>query len=155
MKKGLLALALLAALSLAQAFSPSAALRGGFAGNAGAFGLEASWDCLLYQPPVGALRPTLDLMVADSFQATFAMRYMLPLEEVQGLRLGGGIGIGYSGSETGRTGGLFGVFRVDIEFDLPLKDLPAPIFAGVDGGYAIGAPAAEGAFFSLKLGARF
>ncbi len=155
MKKGLLALALLAALSLAQAFSPSAALRGGFAGNAGAFGLEASWDCLLYQPPVGALRPTLDLMVADSFQATFAMRYMLPLEEVQGLRLGGGIGVGYSGSETGRAGGLFGVFRVDTEFDLPLKDLPAPIFAGVDGGYAIGAPAAEGAFFSLKLGARF
>lgn len=155
MKKGLLALALLAALSLAQAFSPSAALRGGFAGDAGAFGLEASWDCLLYQPPVGALRPTLDLMVADSFQATFAMRYMLPLEEVQGLRLGGGIGVGYSGSETGRAGGLFGVFRVDTEFDLPLKDLPAPIFAGVDGGYAIGAPAAEGAFFSLKLGARF
>ncbi len=155
MKKGLLVLALLGALSLAQAFSPSAALRGGFAGGAGAFGLEASWDCLLFQPPVGALRPTLDLMVADSFQGTFAMRYLLPMEGVEGLRLGGGLGLGYSGAETGRAGGLFGVFRVDAEFDLPLKDLPTPVFAGMDGGYAIGAPAAEGAFFSLKLGARF
>ncbi len=153
MKRIVLAIGLLFGLSLALAFGnphPSAALRGGYAGGA-AFGLEASWDCLLFQPPVGALRPTLDLGYArGGLDAAFGMRYLASLPLLEGLRAGGGAGVGYAG-------GFYGFVRADAEFDLDVGTLPLPAFLGLDAGYAfkLEKDAFKGPFVALKLGLRF
>ncbi len=150
MKKALLAIGLVLALGSALAIgnlAPSVALRGGYAGGA-AFGIEASWNCMLYQPPVGALRPTLDLGYAGGFNGSFAMRYLTGLPGVKGLRLGGGAGIGYSGA-------FYGLVRGDIEYDLPVTGLPAPLFFGADAGYAFPFSGTGAPFVAAKLGMRF
>ncbi len=130
--------------------SPSLALRAGYAG-AVSFGLEASWNCQLYQPPVGALRPALNLgMTGGGLSAAFAMRYLMDAPGGEGLRLGGGAGLGYQN-------GGFGLVRLDAEFDLPLSGLPAPAFVGMDAGYAFALTkgAFAGPFASFKAGLRF
>ncbi len=150
MKKALLAIGLVLALGSALAIgnlAPSVALRGGYAGVA-AFGLEASWNCILYQPPVGALRPTLDLGYAGGFSGSFAMRYLTGLPGVQGLRLGGGAGVGYGGV-------FFGLVRGDLEYDLPVSGLPAPLFVGADAGYAFAFTGVGSPFAAVKVGLRF
>ncbi len=152
MKRILWALGMVLGLSWALALGnphPSLAVRGGYAGGA-AFGLEASWNCLLFQPPVGALRPTLDVGYAGGLDAAFAMRYLASLPLMEGIRLGGGAGVGYAG-------GFYGFARGDLEFDLDVGTLPLPVFLGLDAGYAFNLErdAFKGPFAALKLGLRF
>jgi len=153
MKRILWALGMVLGLSAALALGnphPSLAVRGGYAGGA-AFGLEASWNCLLFQPPVGALRPTLDLGYAGgALDAVFGMRYLASPPLLEGIRVGGGAGVGHAG-------GFYGFARADAEFDLEVGALPLPAFLGLDAGYAFGFQkgAFEGPFAALKLGFRF
>ena len=148
---------LLAVLSLGGALAfgpnnPSVALRGGYAGGA-AFGLEASWDCRFYTPPVGALRPTLDLGYAlGGVDASFGMRYLASLPTLEGLRVGGGAGVGHAQD-------FYAYVRADAEFDLDVGTLPLPAFIGFDAGYAIPFKAdskgLQGFFAAVKFGLRF
>ncbi len=153
MKQILWALGTVLGLSAALALGnphPSLAVRGGYAGGA-AFGLEASWNCLLFQPPLGALRPTLDLGYAGGgLDAAFGMRYLASLPLLEGLRAGGGAGVGHAG-------GFYGFLRADAEFDLDVGTLPLPAFLGLDAGYAFNLEkdAFKGPFAALKLGLRF
>ncbi|GEM90492.1 hypothetical protein [Oceanithermus desulfurans] len=121
----------------------------GSAGYAGSVfgGVEASWDCILFQPKKGALRPTLDLGYgAGGFQAAFAMRHMFDVAE--GVKVGGGVGVRYQG-------GVQAYLRGDVEYDLAdLVNLP--LFVGGDLGYAYGFAGAPSAVVAqFKAGYRF
>ena len=67
---------------------PSFALVGGTQG----FGGELSWHCLLFQPPVGEVRPALDLAydVNGNLNGAFLFRYLYQVAE--GLKAGVGLG---------------------------------------------------------------
>jgi len=153
MKRVLATLAAVLALSAALAFGnphPSVALRVGYAGSAD-FGFEVSTNCQLFQPPVGTLKPTIDLSYHYPFtSASFGMRYLLAVPPLEGIRAGGGAGIGYAD-------GFYGYVRADAEFDLDVGTLPLPVFLGVDAGYAVKfqEDAYGGFFAALKLGVRF
>ncbi len=124
----------------------SVAANAGYA-NGFAGGLEASWDCILFQPKKGALRPTLDLGYgAGGFQAAFAMRHMFDVAE--GVKVGGGVGVRYQG-------GVQAYLRGDAEYDLAdLVNLP--LFVGGDLGYAYGFAGAPSAVVAqFKAGYRF
>ncbi|GAB5601531.1 hypothetical protein FJNA_00550 [Thermus sp. FJN-A] len=121
---------------------PSLAVIGGTQG----FGLEVSWHCLLFQPPVGEVRPALDLAydVNKNVNAAFLFRYLYPVAE--GLRAGAGLGVSIPSLNFGDTRFYF---RADAEYDLE-STLKTPLFLGGDVGMAGGMPAAQ-----LKLGYRF
>ena len=72
---------------------PSFALVGGTQG----FGGELSWHCLLFQPPVGEVRPALDLAydVNGHLHGAFLFRYLYPVAE--GLKAGVGLGVALPG----------------------------------------------------------
>jgi len=139
---------LVAALGLASAqvsldnLKPSLALVGGTQG----FGLEASWHCLLFQPPVGEVRPALGVAydVNGNVNGAFLFRYLYPVAE--GLKAGAGLGVVIPGFGFGN---LALYFRADAEYDLA-PSLNAPVFAGGDLGLAAGQLAAQ-----LKVGFRF
>ncbi len=146
MRKWLWALVLVWAPALA--LSPSVALLGGYGGRA-LGGLEASWDCQLFQPPVGALRPTLNLAYdGQDLQGAFLMRYLLGVGE--GVRAGGGLGLRYHKNPQV-------YLRGDLEYGLgALTNLP--LFLGADLGYALGVLSnnpQSGPVFQVKLGYRF
>jgi len=130
------ALLLVMGLGLAQEFKPSVALTGG---NLVGFGVEASWNCLLYQPPVGVLRPTLDLALDTNLRGAFLMRYLYGLG--QGLQAGGGLGLTF--------GPVNPYLRADAEYDLP-AGLGLPLFLGADLGTDLNRFLAH-----LKVGVRF
>lgn len=121
---------------------PSLAAVGGTQG----FGLEASWHCQLFQPPVGEVRPALDVGydVNGNWNGAFLFRYLYPLAE--GLKGGVGLGVVIPGFQFGNTS-LY--FRADAEYDLKAT-LGAPLFLGGDLGVAAGKLAAQ-----LKVGYRF
>ncbi len=142
-------LAVLAALATANPH-PSVAVRAGYAGDL-ALGLEVAWDCLLFQPPLGRLRSTLDVLYLDARPGVaWSARYLVSPPLLEGIRFGGGAGLGY-------LGGLYGFVRGDAEFDLDVGTLPLPAFLGLDAGYATGFTegAFEGVFAGLRLGVRF
>lgn len=127
----------------------SVALRGGYAG-AWMYGVEASLDGF-FQPPIGSLQATLDLGYAgEVLRVEAGPRYLISLPLLEGIRFGGGAGLGYAG-------GFFGFARGDAEFDLDVGTLPLPAFLGLDAGYAVALEkgAFEGVFAALKLGLRF
>lgn len=79
-------------------------------GGTQGFGLEASWHCLLFQPPVGEVRPALGVAydVNGDANGAFLFRYLYPVAE--GLKAGAGLGVvipgfGFSNlaSTSGRT----------------------------------------------------
>lgn len=110
-------------------------------------GVEASWDCILYQPKTGALRPTLDLGYGTGGLAgAFTMRYLM--DATEGVKVGGGLGLRYQR-------GVQAYIRGDAEYDLSsMVDLP--VFVGADLGYAFGIGAApSGVVAQFKAGYRF
>ncbi|AMA75257.1 hypothetical protein AV541_03055 [Thermus parvatiensis] len=139
---------LLVAFGLASAqfsvghLKPSLAAVGGTQG----FGVELSWHCLLFQPPVGEIRPALDLAytVGGQLNGAFLFRYLYPVAE--GLRAGVGLGVALPGFDFANLG-LY--FRADAEYDLA-QFLNAPAFVGADLGLAGGTLAAQ-----FKVGYRF
>ncbi len=146
MRKLLAALVLALGVASAQ-FSvenlrPSLAAVGGTQG----FGVEVSWHCLLFQPPVGEVRPALDLAydAGGKVNGAFLLRYLYPFPE--GLKVGVGLGVSVPGFDFGNTR-LY--FRADAEYDLKAV-LGSPFFLGGDIGLAGNALAAQ-----LKLGYRF
>jgi len=121
----------LMALVLGSAFAAGNFSVAGSAGYAGGplGGVEASWDCILFQPKKGALRPTLDLGYgAGGFQAAFAMRHIFDVAE--DVKVGAGIGVRYQG-------GVQAYLRGDVEYDLT-QMIDLPLFVGADLGYAYG-----------------
>jgi len=144
-KKFIIALVLLLAPAFAE-YNISAALSAGY--GAGAFGaLEASWDCQLFQPGKGALRPTLDLGYGVAgFSAAFTMRHLF--EVAPALQVGGGVGLRYQM-------GVQAYLRGDVEYSL-LQASGLPLFVGADVGYAYGFGAAPKTVVAqLKLGYNF
>jgi hypothetical protein len=125
-----------------ESLKPSLAAIGGNQG----FGLEASWHCQLFQPPVGVVRPALDLayVINGSVNGAFLFRYLYPVAE--GLKAGVGLGVSIPGFDFGNTRFYF---RADAEYDLKAA-LGSPIFLGGDFGLAGNVPTAQ-----LKLGYRF
>ncbi|MGC8876911.1 hypothetical protein [Thermus sp.] len=146
MRKALILL--VAAMGLASAqvslenLRPSLAAVGGTQG----FGVEVSWYCLLFQPPVGEVRPALDLAytLGGSLNGAFLFRYLYPVAE--GLKAGAGLGVAVPGFNFGN---LAFYFRADAEYDLA-SVLKAPVFLGGDLGLAGGKLAAQ-----MKVGFRF
>jgi len=97
-------------------------------------GIEATWDCRLYQPEKGRLRPTIDVEFGGGgFQAAALMRYLVPVGKT-GLGLGGGVGLRYDQ-------GVQAYFRGDLMYRLD-RYLGAPVVLGADVGYAYGFGAA-------------
>ncbi|MGQ9510757.1 MAG: hypothetical protein ACUVS9_02435 [Thermaceae bacterium] len=138
--KRVLGLFLVLGLGLAQEFKPSFAITGG---TLMGVGVEASWNCLLYQPPVGTLKPTLDLGLNssfDNFQGAFLMRYFYDFG--QGVQAGAGLGLTFGQ-------GLKPYLRSDLEYGLPL-DIGQPLFVGGDLGTDF-----ENFLAHLKIGVRF
>ncbi|BAW02420.1 hypothetical protein TTMY_2052 [Thermus thermophilus] len=117
-----------------------------FVGGTQGFGLELSWHCLLFQLPVGEVRPALDLAytVAGDFNGAFLFRYLYPVAE--GFKAGAGLGVAVTGLNFSNTS-LY--FRADAEYDLA-QALNVPAFVGADLGLAGGKFAAQ-----LKVGYRF
>ncbi|VCU52346.1 hypothetical protein TTHN1_00091 [Thermus thermophilus] len=136
------AMGLASAQFSAETLKPSLAAVGGTQG----FGLEFSWHCLLFQPPVGEVRPALDLAytVSGEVNGAFLFRYLYPVAE--GLRAGAGLGVALPGFDFANLG-LY--FRADAEYDLA-QFLNAPAFVGADLGLAGGTLAAQ-----FKVGYRF
>ena len=110
------------------------------------FGGELSWHCLLFQPPVGEVRPALDLAytLGGSMNGAFLFSYLYPVAE--GLKAGVGLGVALPGFSFANLG-LY--FRADAEYDLA-QFLNAPAFVGADLGLAGGTLAAQ-----FKVGYRF
>ncbi len=116
----------------------------GYAGGVSG-GIEASWDCQLFQPAKGRLRPTVDLEYgAGGFQGAFLMRHVFPIG-TEGLGLGGGVGLRYDA-------GVQAYLRGDLEYSLQ-SALDMPLVAGADVGYAYGfGGAPQEVVAHLKLG---
>ena len=136
------AMGLASAQFSAETLKPSLAAVGGTQG----FGLEFSWHCLLFQPPVGEVRPALDLAytVSGEVNGAFLFRYLYPVAE--GLKAGLGLGVVIPGFQFANTA-LY--FRADAEYDLKAA-LGAPLFLGGDLCLAGGKFAGQ-----LKVGYRF
>ncbi len=138
----LLVLGMASAQFSVENLKPSLAVVGGTQG----FGAELSWHCLLFQPPVGEVRPALDVayVTNGAVNGAFLFRYLYPLAE--GLKGGVGLGVVIPGFQFGNTS-LY--FRADAEYDLKAT-LGVPLFLGGDLGVAAGKLAAQ-----LKVGYRF
>lgn len=93
-------------------------------------GVEATWDCQLYQPGKGRLRPTIDIEYGSTgVQGAALMRHLFPIGKT-GLGVGGGVGLRYdSGIQAYLRGDL--MFRMD-------KYIGYPVVLGADVGYAYG-----------------
>lgn len=119
---------------------PSLAVVGGTQG----FGVELSWHCLLFQPPVGEVRPALDVAydVHGNWNGAFLFRYLYPLAE--GLKGGVGLGVAFPAFSKAHF-----YFRADAEYDVKAA-LGMPVFLGGDLGLAGNVLAAQ-----IKLGYRF
>ena len=119
----------------------------GYAGGING-GIEASWDCQLFQPAKGKLRPTVDLEYgAGGFQGAFLMRHVFPIG-TEGLGLGGGVGLRYDA-------GVQAYLRGDLEYSLQ-SALDLPLIAGADVGYAYGfGGAPQEVVAHLKFGYNF
>jgi hypothetical protein len=144
MRKLLLTLDVFFGLASAQVsldgLKPSVALMGGSQG----FGVELSWHCLLFQPPVGEVRPALDLgfTAAGEASGAFLFRYHYPFAEE--LRAGAGMGVGFPKFWDPKL-----YLRLDAEYHLKAL-VGAPLFLGADFGLLGDKPAGH-----LKLGYRF
>ena len=93
-------------------------------------GVEATWDCQLFQPSKGRLRPTVDLEYgAAGFQGAFLMRHLFPMGK-SGLGVGGGVGVRYDS-------GLQAYLRADAMYRLD-RYVGVPVVLGADVGYAYG-----------------
>jgi len=117
----------LAAMAAEGTFSIS-----GSVGSAGGWfgGIEATWDCQLYQPPVGRLRPTIDLEYgAGGIQGAALMRFVNRVPDLP-VGLGGGLGVRYQG-------GVQAYARLDGMLKLD-KIVGYPIVLSADVGYAYG-----------------
>ncbi|WP_456410669.1 hypothetical protein [Oceanithermus sp.] len=130
MKKVLVALVLtlgFAAMAAEGTFSVSGSV--GYAG--GWFGgIEATWDCQLYQPPVGRLRPTIDFEYgAGGIQGAALMRFVNRVPNLP-VGLGGGLGLRYQDGVQAY-GRLDGMLKLD-------KIVGYPIVLSADVGYAYG-----------------
>lgn len=125
-----------------EGLKPSLAVVGGVQG----FGAEVSWHCQLFQPPVGEVRPALDLAydVGGNLNAAFLFRYLYPVASE--LKVGMGLGVALPGFRFADTR-LY--FRADAEYDLKAA-LGMPLFLGGDVGLAGNTLAAQ-----MKLGYRF
>ncbi|BDG15928.1 hypothetical protein YIM73518_21490 [Thermus brockianus] len=136
----IVALGLASAQFSVENLKPSLAVLGGTQG----FGAELSWHCLLFQPPVGEVRPALDVAytVSGAWNGAFLFRYLYPVAE--GLRAGVGLGVVVPGFSDAKF-----YFRAHAEYDLKAA-LGAPLFLGGDVGLAGGVLAAQ-----MKLGYRF
>lgn len=117
-------------LGLAQGFKPSLAVTGGVLKDKLELGLELSLN-LPYQPPVGTLRATFDLVAPDlnSLRGAPLVHYFYDLG--QGLQVGPGLGASllYQFQESTLT--LRPYLRADVEYDLPAGQ-SLPIFLGAD-----------------------
>jgi hypothetical protein len=93
----LMAFGVASAQFLVESLKPSLAAIGGTQG----FGLELSWHCQLFQPPVGEVRPALDLAydVDGKVNGAFLFRYLYPVAE--GLKAGVGLGVSIPGFDFG------------------------------------------------------
>jgi len=99
-------------------------------GNGLVGGVEATWDCQLYQPSKGRLRPTIDLEYGGGgFQAAALMRHLFPIGKT-GLGLGGGVGLRYDS-------GVQAYLRADAMFRMD-QYIGYPVVLGADVGYAYG-----------------
>lgn len=136
----LLVLGMASAQFSVENLKPSLAVVGGTQG----FGAELSWHCLLFQPPVGEVRPALDVAYVGGgpVNGAFLFRYLYPLAE--GLNGGVGLGVAFPGFQSANF-----YFRADAEYDLKAV-LGLPAFLGGDLGLAGGTLAAQ-----MKLGYRF
>ncbi len=136
-------------LALGMAFASGNYSVAGTAGYANGFvvGVQASWDCILFQPKKGALRPILDLSYGTGgFQAAFSIRHMF--DAAEGVKVGGGIGLRYQG-------GVQAYLRGDVEYDLA-QMIDLPLFVGADLGYAYGfGGAPQTVVAQFKVGYRF
>jgi len=93
-------------------------------------GIEATWDCQLYQPGKGRLRPTIDIEYGKGgFQAAALMRHLFPMGKT-GLGLGGGVGLRYNS-------GIQAYLRGDVMFRMD-RYIGVPVVLGADVGYAYG-----------------
>jgi len=93
-------------------------------------GVEATWDCRLYQPSKGRIRPTIDLEIGDgAVQGAALMRYLFPIGRT-GLGLGGGVGLRYDE-------GAQAYLRADAMFRMD-RYIGYPVVLGADVGYAYG-----------------
>lgn len=112
-------------LGLAQGFKPSLAVTGGVLKDKLELGLELSLN-LPYQPPVGTLRATFDLVAPElnSLRGAPLVHYFYDLG--QGLQVGPGLGASLESTFTPRP-----YLRVDVEYDLPAGQ-SLPIFLGAD-----------------------
>lgn len=144
MRKLLLALGVFFGLASAQVslegLKPSLALLGGSQG----FGVELSWHCLLFQPPVGEVRPALDLAftAGGEVNGAFLFRYHYPVAEE--LNVGAGLGLAFPKFQEAKL-----YLRLDGEYGLKAL-VGAPLFLGGDFGLLGGGLAGH-----LKLGYRF
>lgn len=138
----LLAFGVASAQFSVEGLKPSLAAIGGAQG----FGVEVSWHCQLFQPPVGEVRPALGLAyeLDGSLNGAFLFRYLYPVAE--GLKAGVGLGVGVPELNFGKTRFYF---RADAEYDLKAA-LGSPLFVGGDFGLLGNTPTAQ-----LKLGYRF
>ncbi len=136
-------------LALGMAFASGNYSVAGTAGYANGFvgGMQASWDCILFQPGKGALRPALDLGYGSGgFQAAFTIRHMFAVDD--DVKVGGGIGVRYQK-------GVQAYFRGDVEYDL-YSLVAVPLFVGADLGFAYGfGTAPKTVVAQLKVGYRF
>jgi len=129
MKKALMAIIFLVALTAYASGNFSVSGSVGYAGGV-VGGLEATWDCQVFQPAKGRLRPTVDLEYgAGGVQGAFLMRHLFPIGKT-GLGLGGGVGVRYhAGAQAYLRGDA--MYRMD-------RYLGFPLVLGADVGYAYG-----------------
>jgi len=148
MKKLLVSLFFLTALAAFAAGNFSVSGSVGYASdpaNGLVGGVEATWDCQLYQPGKGRLRPTIDLEYGKGgFQAAALMRHLFPMGKT-GLGLGGGVGLRYNA-------GVQAYLRADAMFRMD-RYIGYPVVLGADAGYAYGFGGAPKEFVAhFKLG---
>jgi len=93
-------------------------------------GVEASWDCQLYQPDFARIRPTIDLEYGKGGIQGAAL--IKTVNQIPDTPMGAGIGLGVRYNS-----GIQAYARVDGMLKLD-KIVGYPILLGVDVGYAYG-----------------
>lgn len=103
----------------------------GYSGAQGLVGgVEASWDCQLYQPKFARIRPTIDLEYgAAGIQGAALIK---TVNQIPNTPMGAGVGLGVR-----YAGGLQAYARLDGMLKLD-KIVGYPILLGADVGYAYG-----------------
>ncbi len=127
----LLAITILALSMAALAAEGTYAISGSIGYSDGIIGgVEATWDCQLYQPPVGRIRPTIDLEYgAGGVQGAALARFVNQISKA-GFGVGAGLGVRYH-EGVQAYGRLDGMFKLD-------KYVGYPILLSADAGYAYG-----------------